>query len=340
MAAVTGSGYPDEETFSRRGSAAGKFQQAGGQQFDVGKMYQDLMNRLTGRGGPQVTGDIGEVNPAVTYGGGGRGSMQGATRTTMGRGGGQNLPSGRTGFMQSPALAGNIQTSLGIGATALGLAPGAIQTAQTQGLGAATASTAAGLGTAALVSPLSRGLMAAPNPLLKAAGFGLQALAPGLAQAGVAGMFDKAEDASKRPGAGPDVTIPGTNIPLTETAAARQQIEFAGEMRRQQTLKDLTTLGPAEIAQTKEAIQMMNEMELQREKALMPLREQMMRTQLVNTQAINASNASLAQQMGRTATMGAMAQQGQIEAGATTRTLLSQNPYAGAILQAPSISFG
>jgi hypothetical protein len=182
--------------------------------------------------------------------------------------------------------------------------------------------------------------MAAPNPLLKAAGFGLQALAPGLAQAGVAGMFDKAEDASKRPGAGPDVTIPGTNIPLTETAAARQQIEFAGEMRRQQTLKDLTTLGPAEIAQTKEAIQMMNEMELQREKALMPLREQMMRTQLVNTQAINASNASLAQQMGRTATMGAMARQGQIETGATTRTLLSQNPYAGAILQAPSISFG
>lgn len=340
MAVVTGSGYPEDESFSRRGSGAGRFQQSGGQQFDIGRMYQDLLNRLTGRGGPQVTGDVGEANPSVTYGGGGRGSGQGASRATSGSGGARAATPGRTGFMQSPALAGNLQTGFGIGATALGLAPGAIQTAQTQGFVPATASTVAGLGVAGAVSPISRALMAAPNPLLKLGGFGLQAFAPGLTQAGVAGMFGKAEDASKRPGAGPDVTIPGTNIPLTETAAARQQIEFAGEMRRQQLLKDLSTLGPAEIAQTKEAIQMMNEMELQKEKALMPLREQMLRTQLINTQAINASNAAHYQGMARTATMGRLALGAQAESGATTRALLTQNPYSGSVLQAPSISFG
>jgi hypothetical protein len=72
----------------------------------------------------------------------------------------------------------------------------------------------------------------------------------------------------------------------------------------------------------------------------MPLRERMMRTQLVNQQAINASNSALYQQMGRTATMGKLALGAQEQAGATTRTLLSQNPYAGAVLQAPQISFG
>jgi hypothetical protein len=72
----------------------------------------------------------------------------------------------------------------------------------------------------------------------------------------------------------------------------------------------------------------------------MPLRERMMRTQLVNQQAINASNSALYQQMGRTATMGKLALGAQAEAGATTRTLLSQNPYSGAVLQAPQISFG
>jgi hypothetical protein len=38
--------------------------------------------------------------------------------------------------------------------------------------------------------------------------------------------------------------------------------------------------------------------------------------------------------------MGKGALQTIAETGATTRTLLSQNPYSGSILQAPSINFG
>ena len=181
-----------------------------------------------------------------------------------------------------------------------------------------------------------------PGPVGKVAQVGLPIIGSLLGGMGVEqatqAFAGRAQETGQRPGAGADVEI--ANVPLTETAAARKQIEFEGDMRRQQILKDLQTLGPAEIAQAKEAYQMMMEMGVQQEKAMLPLRERMQRTQLVNQQAINASNASLYQQMGRSAVMGRMAQQAQVEAGATTRTLLSQNPYAGAVLQAPSVSFG
>jgi hypothetical protein len=336
MAVVTGSGYPDEENFSRRGSAAGKFQQPGSQQFDIAKTFQDLMNRLTGRTGTQVTGDVGAVNPTVTYGGGGRGSGQGAARATAGMGGTQASAPGRTGFMQSPALAGNIQTGFGIGATALGLAPGAIQTAQTQGLAPAVLSTAAGLGTAGLTAPVSRALMAAPNPLLKAAGFGLQAVAPSLAQAGVAGVLGKGEEASKRPGAGPDITVPGTNIPLTETAATRQQREFD----RAQNLQDIQQIGGAQLALDKELLGYMMTKEVEQAKAMSPIIERAQRAQLTNAQAMLNSQSAAYQQLGRSAMMGRSTIVGQQERGATMRQALASNPYIGATLQAPSISFG
>ena len=73
---------------------------------------------------------------------------------------------------------------------------------------------------------------------------------------------------------------------------------------------------------------------------MLPIQKDLMRQQLINQQALNASNATLYQQMGRTATMGRAALANIAEAGATTRTLLSQNPYSGSVLQAPSISFG
>jgi hypothetical protein len=67
--------------------------------------------------------------------------------------------------------------------------------------------------------------------------------------------------------------------------------------------------------------------------------ERMQRTQLTNAQSMLASQTAAYQQMGRQATMGKLAMGAQQERGATMRTALSQNPYMGAVIQAPSISF-
>jgi hypothetical protein len=44
--------------------------------------------------------------------------------------------------------------------------------------------------------------------------------------------------------------------------------------------------------------------------------------------------------LGTVATAGKLATGAQEQAGATMRTMLSNNPYAGSVMQAPNISFG
>ena len=132
----------------------------------------------------------------------------------------------------------------------------------------------------------------------------------------------------------------GAKIPGSEEVAARSKEERDREALRENARKDIETQSRANLARDLEYARAMLPLTIEQEKALMPLRERLMRTQLVNQQAINASNAALAQQLGRSATMSQYVLGAQAEAGATTRTLLSQNPYSGSVLQAPQISFG
>jgi hypothetical protein len=55
---------------------------------------------------------------------------------------------------------------------------------------------------------------------------------------------------------------------------------------------------------------------------------------LMNTQTSNYA------MLGTVATAGKLATGAQAEAGATMRTMLRNNPYAGSVMQAPNISFG
>jgi hypothetical protein len=190
---------------------------------------------------------------------------------------------------------------------------------------------AGGMGIASIAS----GLL--PKPLGAALRFGLP-IVGGLIGGGVAeqaaGAFGaKATEAGQRPGAGPDVEVGG--VPLTETAATRKQLEFA----RQQQLQDIQQIGGAEMALNKELLGYMMTQEVEQQKAMLPLMERMQRTQLTNAQSMLASQTAAYQQMGRQATMGKLAIGGQQERGATMRTVLSQNPYMGAVIQAPNISF-
>lgn len=72
----------------------------------------------------------------------------------------------------------------------------------------------------------------------------------------------------------------------------------------------------------------------------LPIINQLNNAALVRQQALlNTQNQGYLQQ-GLLATAGALAQGAQAETGATVRTALSNNPYAGSVMQAPQIRFG
>jgi hypothetical protein len=213
---------------------------------------------------------------------------------------------------------------------------GASQLAQGDPLGA-LAGTLGGLAGGGLGTGIAKLIPGAPGKIAQFALPIVGGLLGGMgAEQVVTGFKSKAEEAAQRPGAGQDITIPGTNIPLTETAAARQQREFD----RTQTLQDIQQLGGAELALNKELLGYMMTQEVQQAKAMAPIIERAQRAQLTNAQAMINSQTAAYQQLGRTAMMGKLATVGQQERGATMRQALATNPYIGATLQAPSISFG
>ena len=199
------------------------------------------------------------------------------------------------------------------------------------GLGSLTGGVS-GMGIASLASKLPL-----PGPLGAALRFGLpivgSLIGGGVAEQAAGAFGAKATEAGQRPGAGPDVEVGG--VPLTETAATRKQHEFD----RQQQLQYIQQIGGAEMALSKELLGYMMTQEIEQEKAMLPLIERMKRIQLTNAQSMLASETAAYQQMGRQATMAKLAIGGQQERGATMRTVLSQNPYMGSVIQAPNISF-
>ena len=237
---------------------------------------------------------------------------------------GQSATRAASGYATRPGMYGALGTAAAYGGSQLlqGNPVGALA-----GIGGS-------LGGAALLGGAAKLI---PGPVGVAARFGLPIIG-GLIGGGVAeqaaGAFGaKAAEAGQRPGAGPDVEVGG--VPLTETAATRKQREFD----RQQQLQDIQQIGGAEMALNKELLGYMMTQEVEQQKAMLPLMERMQRTQLTNAQSMLASQTAAYQQMGRQATMGKLAIGGQQERGATMRTVLSQNPYMGAVIQAPNISF-
>jgi hypothetical protein len=71
-----------------------------------------------------------------------------------------------------------------------------------------------------------------------------------------------------------------------------------------------------------------------------PLIQKMENAKLVRAQALMASQGQQYAMLGTLATAGKLATGSQAEMGATLRTALANNPYAGSNLQAPGISFG
>ena len=199
----------------------------------------------------------------------------------------------------------------------------------------------AGMAANALTNVLTQGMIAAPHPGVRLAGMGLRFLAPGLVaggvQQGVAGLVGggkKAAEEAASSVSGPEISVLG--IPLTEAARVKQMRERDLAYEQQRT----NALGTTQLGLDRQALQMNREDELLRNKAMMPLMERIQRNNLVNAQAMLASQTSAYQALGRQAGMFKLADRAAAETGANFRTAISQNPYMGATLSAPSISFG
>jgi len=198
----------------------------------------------------------------------------------------------------------------------------------------------AGMAANAAVNVLTQGMMAGPPPM-KLAGMGLRFLAPALigggVQQGVAGLVGGGKKAAEEAAgsvSGPEISILG--IPLTEAARIKQMRERDLAFEQQRT----NALGTTQLGLDRQTLQMNREDELLRNKAMMPLMERIQRNNLVNAQAMLASQTASYQALGRQAGMFKLADRAAAETGANFRTAISQNPYLGATLSAPSINFG
>lgn len=219
---------------------------------------------------------------------------------------------------------GKISTLGTAGLMATGQAmQGDVMGALSQGLG--------GLGGGAVASALVKNMK---GPFGVAARIGapiVGAVAGGnMLEAITGGIGAKAQETSE------PIYIPGTNIPINQSG----QYENLRNRDLNYQLRANKALGEQERALTRQGMQDQLEMKIQLEKAMVPLQEQINRSNLVNAQAKLASEGAMYQALGRQAGQYKLAGIDRTETGATLRTAISLNPYMGATLQAPSISFG
>jgi hypothetical protein len=177
-----------------------------------------------------------------------------------------------------------------------------------------------------LLSAAGTGLAMAPHPLAKAAGFGLMGLGAILPGASAQGAEAVRQSVTGKPTKGKE-------------AEFSTQLAMRGQLAEQ----DLTTLD-RQLGVHLGYMRDLNRdasnqafLDLQR---MNPLIQQMKNADLVRQQALLNTQGNIQANLGVLATAGALAQGAQAEMGATTRTALTSNPYAGSTLQAPQIRFG
>ena len=158
-------------------------------------------------------------------------------------------------------------------------------------------------------------------------------LGGGIGKTVAGGAGQAAQEAGASP-SGPDIAIAG--VPLTQAARERQM----RERTREQNVQDIMAYTGAQQTLDKDMLDYSLKRSVEQQKAMLPLMEQINRSNLINAQAMLASQTAAYQQLGRQAGMFKLAGGAQAEAGATLRTAISQNPYLGATLSAPNINFG
>lgn len=183
----------------------------------------------------------------------------------------------------------------------------------------ASVTAAGGLGSAAVASQLLKG----PLPA-KLAGVAV-GLGGGLISGGLGQMAER------------------TKAAATGQEIAGQVSSSAARGRREKdAAADLRIYNRAMDAQTQQLLQLtgaLNDQEITMMQRQMPLINQMKDRELARNQALMNTMTGNYARLGMLATAGKLATGAQAERGATMRTALQSNPYSGAIMQAPSISF-
>jgi hypothetical protein len=139
-----------------------------------------------------------------------------------------------------------------------------------------------------------------------------------------------------------DLTLPILG-PIGARAKARRQAEFEREQRRAEAgleteLRQQRTKEDIDFARAQGQINTQTYLDQMR--GMAPLIEQQDRRRFTQQQALLNTQGSIYQSLGRQAGAIQLAGIGMQESGALARTMVATNPYSGAVLQAPQITFG
>ena len=180
--------------------------------------------------------------------------------------------------------------------------------------------TAGSIGSAALASKLLKGPLPAK----------LAGVAVGLGGGLISGGLGQMAERTKAAATGQEIAgQPGS------ASAARGR-------RKKDAATDLEIYNQAMDAQTQQLLQLtgaMNDQEITMMQRTMPMINQMKNQELARNQALMNTMTNNYSRLGMLATAGKLATGAQAERGMTMRTALESNPYSGAIMQAPNISF-
>lgn len=126
----------------------------------------------------------------------------------------------------------------------------------------------------------------------------------------------------------------------TSRAATRKQVEDDYTLMAELNAKyGAAALAPV-VAANKDLLEHSLQAQFENDRRYEPLANRMKNAEMVRNQALMNTATSNYAMLGTVATAGKLATGAQEQAGATMRTMLSNNPYAGSVMQAPKISFG
>ena len=131
---------------------------------------------------------------------------------------------------------------------------------------------------------------------------------------------------------------------VAPAAASEVEERKAGRARTKQNAQDFLDMNinamSAYAQQNIDLLKAASDQEYLNNQRNAPMVKKYLDEQMVRQQSLNASIASNYAMLGTVATAGKLATGAQEQTGATMRTMLSNNPYSGSVMQAPNISFG
>jgi hypothetical protein len=175
------------------------------------------------------------------------------------------------------------------------------------------------------LSAVGTGLTLIKHPLAQVAGYGLMglgALLPGAAAKGVESAKQKI-----------------TGEPTTGSDSFSTQLAMRGKITEQDLSMLNRELG-VRTSNIKDLTQFYNQAQVDQFKAMAPEIEKAKRNDFIRYQSAMALQGNIQGQLGVLATAGSLAQGAQAGNYGLAQTALTNNPYAGATVQAPAIRFG